>query len=103
MLTATFTVEQGVVSVYLTDDIRSGDAISGPVVAIPLSSSTEQQVMNLAALRSLVIVGPPANPDAMAKAQVSSEMSDPSECQPGKNDWKAGEFAHAEALPGFPK
>lgn len=103
MLTAAFSVYYGAVRLYLPEDLRSGDAISGTVVAIPVGSSTEQQVKNLAALRSLVIVGPPANPDAMAKAQVSSEMSDPSECQPGKNDWKAGEFAHAEALPGFPK
>jgi hypothetical protein len=45
----------------------------------------------------------PSNPDAMAKAKVSSEMSDPSECKPGTDDWKAGESAHAEALSGFPK
>ncbi len=50
LTTAIFTTQYGDVKVYLPDDVRSGDVISGTVVAEPKGNNTRQTEKNLAEL-----------------------------------------------------
>ena len=50
LTTAVFNVSQGSVKVYLPDDIRQGDMITGTVTAIPEGRNEKQLQRNLAEL-----------------------------------------------------
>jgi len=52
LINVNFTTPAGVVRVYLPDDMRSGDTISGSVVAEPNGQTDEERAMNRKALNS---------------------------------------------------
>ena len=51
LTTALFNMSQGVIKIYLPDDIRSGDIISGRIIAEPLGNNAKQVAKNLAELK----------------------------------------------------
>ncbi len=55
LTTAVFNLQQGKIKIYLPDDIRPGDVISGTVVAEPEGKNEKQIEKNLAALKKYLI------------------------------------------------
>ncbi len=55
LTTAVFKLQQGVIKIYLPDDIRPGDIISGRVIAEPVGKNAKQISNNLAELNSYSI------------------------------------------------
>jgi len=55
LTTAVFNLQQGVIRVYLPDDIRPGDNISGRIVAEPVGKNAKQTRNNLAGLNNYSI------------------------------------------------
>jgi len=55
LTTATFNTPNGVIKVYLPDDIRQGDIISGTVVSEPSGNNARKKEKNLAELRKYSI------------------------------------------------
>ncbi len=51
LTTAIFSTPHGKIKVYLPDDIRPGDVISGTVVIEPIGKNTEQKAKHIAALK----------------------------------------------------
>ncbi|HVS82388.1 MAG TPA: hypothetical protein VHE60_11705 [Pyrinomonadaceae bacterium] len=68
----TFTVEPGKIIVYLPDDMRAGDTISGTVVAEPKGQTPEERAKNMAILSGYVIeLEPPRKPDGTSNPKVT--------------------------------
>jgi hypothetical protein len=55
LTTAVFSLKNGDIKVYLPDDIRPGDIISGTVVAEPFGKNAKQMEVNLAALKKFSV------------------------------------------------
>lgn len=64
----TFALPQGVVRVFLPDDMMAGDTISGTVVAQPNGSTPAEREANTAELRGMVVEAP------KAKAKVGDKL-----------------------------
>jgi hypothetical protein len=55
LTTVVFNLPAGIIKVYLPDDIRPGDMISGSVLSVPSGKNGKQTAKNLAALKKYVI------------------------------------------------
>lgn len=100
-----FNLKEGTVKVYLPDDIRPGDQISGSIAAEAVGKNAKQQAANLAILRhysigifnSIIAVENAGKP-----LQLSVRPGKPVPCRVELID-AAGQLANVKAIPTIPE
>jgi hypothetical protein len=76
--TVTFDTPPGLIRLYLPDDMRAGDTISGTVVAEPKGQTPEERTRNLTELNGYVIeLETPKKPDGTSNPKVKAEVTAP--------------------------
>jgi len=74
----TFDTSPGLIHVYLPDDLRAGDTISGTVVAEPKGQTPEERARNLTELNGYVIeLETPKKPDRTSNLKVKAQVMAP--------------------------